>query len=157
MVMRRKRRKNTAKQLEIAERRKEALQLRLSGVSYQAIADHLGVSKYTAYHDVQNEIADIPKELASELRREELMRLDTLQRAVWKEALQGDTDAVRTALQVVDRRIRMMGLDAPAAVNVGSGNTDIDDAVQKFIKATQEAPREAEEPAPEAGEGDAKE
>lgn len=156
MVMRRKHRKNTAKQLEMAERRKEALQLRLAGASYQAIADHLGVSKYTAYHDVQNEIADIPKEAAAELRREELMRLDTLQRAVWKEALQGDTDAVRTALQVVDRRIRMMGLDAPAAVNVGSGNTDIDDAVQKFIKATQEPPREAEEPVPETEE-DAKE
>lgn len=153
MAMRR-RRKNTKKQLEMAERRKEALQLRLAGASYQAIADHLGVSKYTAYHDVQGEIADIPKELASELRREELMRLDTLQRAVWKEAVQGNIDAVKTALQVVDRRIRMMGLDAPTAVNVGGGNTDIDDAVNKFIKAAQEPRRDAEEPAPAEEEND---
>lgn len=146
MAIRRKRR-NTKKQNEIAKRRKEALALRLAGRSYQEIADHFGVSKYTAYHDVNDELADIPKEAASKLRRQEGLRLDQLQSAVWLDAMKGDTEAVKAALKVIDRRARMLGLDAPSNVNVTGGTTNIDEAVQQFIEATQEPHRQAEQPA----------
>ena len=55
---------------------------------------------------------------ADELRTTELMRLDRLQAAAWAQAAKGDLRAIETMLRVIDRRCRILGLDAPRRVEV---------------------------------------
>lgn len=100
-----------------AERRGKAIAMRLAGVDYQAIADRLGYAgRAAACKDISRALEQHTAEAlrnADQLRQQELMRLDRLQAAVWTKALAGDPKAVETALKVVDRRIRLLGLDAP--------------------------------------------
>jgi hypothetical protein len=51
----------------VEQARRDALTLRASGRSYQAIADHLGIVKSYAYALVKEGLADIPREAAQEL------------------------------------------------------------------------------------------
>jgi hypothetical protein len=104
------------------ERRKNAVALRLAGAAWQAIADQLGyASRGAACEDVRRAMALSRAELAqsaNELRETELSRLDRLQAALWTKAINGDVKAVDAALKIIDRRIRLLGLDAPQQVEV---------------------------------------
>jgi hypothetical protein len=53
------------------------------------------------------------QEPADELRRLEAERLDALLEAVWPEAMTGRRSAVESALRIMDRRSKLVGLDAP--------------------------------------------
>ena len=53
-------------------------------------------------------------EPAQELRALELERLDRLHEALWPRAIGGDDAALDRLLRVIDRRVRLLGLDAPA-------------------------------------------
>lgn len=55
-------------------------------------------------------------ENVTELRRLEGARLDRLQAAVWPKALSGDPAAVRAVVRLMERRARLLGLDAPVQV-----------------------------------------
>ena len=129
-----------------ARRAREALQLRLSGASYQEIADHLNISPSTAHGDVQKALHDIPRQEAEQLRQIEAHRLDRLQRAVWGLAVKGDMQAVDRALAIIEKRVRLYGLNAPAQLEVGSTDLDLDAAVRDLVAAAHELPEE--EPAP---------
>lgn len=100
-----------------AERRGKAVAMRLAGLDYETIANRLGyASRGAACQDItraleanvaeQNRNADV-------LRQEELQRLNRLQAGVWQAAVSGDTKAVDTALRIIDRRCKLLGLDAP--------------------------------------------
>ena len=106
-----------AKQAATAERRSKAVAMRLAGMDYETIAQRLGYyNRGAAYNDItaaleanvaeQNRNADV-------LRQEELQRLDRLQAGVWQAAAAGDPRSVDTALRIVDRRCKLLGLDAP--------------------------------------------
>ena len=127
---------STEQKLEIAERRKRALDLRLAGVSYRAIAKQEGVSHGTIISDVQSALAEIPRQSAEELRQTETERLDQLQRAVWPEALKGNLGAVDKAVKIIDRRARLLGLDAPQQVQVSS-DVDLDATAAKILQAAE--------------------
>lgn len=58
-----------------AERRAEACRLRAQGLSYQAIADRLGITKASAYETVQIALAEIVREPAEQLLQLEVQRL----------------------------------------------------------------------------------
>lgn len=106
-----------------AERRKKALQLRLTGASYPRISESLGISLATAFRDVDTAIKEIPKEEADELRRIETESLTELETRLWQRFvghklpdgsfIPGDTEAANKILRVKERRARMLGLDAP--------------------------------------------
>ena len=130
--------KKTHLQKERAERAKQALQLRLEGDSYPRIAEKLGHSQSTIYTDVQKALRDIPKPEADQLRKEEQARLDLLQKAVWNQALDGDVASVDRAVKIIDRRIRLLGLDAPSQLEVSGGSDlDVDGAVRALVAAAQ--------------------
>lgn len=133
---------STEQKVEIAERRKRVLDLRLAGVTYRAIAKAEGVSHATIVSDVQAALADIPRHSADELRQVETERLDQLQRAVWGDALKGHLGAVDKALRIVDRRARLLGLDAPQQVQI-SGDVDLDATAEKIMQAAELAFRAA--------------
>jgi hypothetical protein len=101
----------------VADRRTKLLQMRLAGVDYDTIADRLDYgSASTARKDftrAMRETLELEAEKADELRTLELQRLDRLQAAAWADALKGNLRAIETVLKVVDRRCRLLGLDAP--------------------------------------------
>lgn len=104
-----------ARRAQTAERRAKAIQLRIAGASWQAIADALGYSdRAAAYKDVQraleSELAKMSRN-AETLREMEVRRLDQLQQSLWRDAMSGDTKAVDSVLKIIDRRIRLLGLD----------------------------------------------
>lgn len=105
-----------------AQRRRQAIALRLAGADLQTIADRLGYSSRAAVcvdlrraHDIA--LAETIHD-AEELRHLEVARLDRLQAAVWPAALAGDVRAADSALRIIDRRCRLLGLDAPARVEL---------------------------------------
>ena len=95
-----------------------ALDLRLSGASYRQIGAELGVSHVQAFRDVQRVLHQIVAEPASELRGQELARLDRLTLTHWPAAIKGDHRATAVVLQIMDRRIRLLGLDAPQRIDI---------------------------------------
>jgi transposase-like protein len=94
-----------------AERRSRAVELAVSGSSYQAIADELGyANRGTVYRLVKNALEDREAETIDELRQLEVDRLDSLQAAVWAEAARGDISAIATVLKVLHLRAKILGL-----------------------------------------------
>ncbi|MFA5379909.1 MAG: hypothetical protein WC455_29385, partial [Dehalococcoidia bacterium] len=113
-----------------AERRPQALQLRIAGASYRAIGKQLGTSGVQAFRDVEYELkllAEESKEEAERVRQLETERLDALLLALWPRAKGGriqngageyeviapDQGAVDRILRIMERRSKLMGLDAP--------------------------------------------
>lgn len=132
-------RKQTQRDYERAERKRNALELRLAGASYRDIAQALEVSPATALQDCKEALADIPAQQADEMRTVELSRLDRLQRAVWPRAVKGDLQAVDRAIKIIDRRAKLFGLDAPQQVQITANDIDLDAAVDKMLRVAEMA------------------
>jgi predicted DNA-binding protein (UPF0251 family) len=96
----------------------EALKLRSNGLTYQKVADYLGVSKSTAFERVQRALAAIPREAVEEYRKLETERLDTMlervmEKVTYDDGKSGFLFAVDRALAIMDRRAKLLGLDSP--------------------------------------------
>lgn len=106
-----------AKQAKVAERRAKAITLRLAGMDWQTIADRLEyTSRGAACQDVARALeANLAEQsqAADTLREVESLRLDRLQAAAWPAAVKGDLKAIETVLKVIDRRVKLQGLDMP--------------------------------------------
>jgi hypothetical protein len=111
-----------AQRTKTAERRAKAVQLRIAGADWETIATICGyASRGAACTDVTRALEVATAEMtraADVLRYTELARLDRLQRAFWGEAIKGDADAARTVLGIIDRRCKLLGLAAPARMEV---------------------------------------
>jgi len=91
-----------------------ALKLRSLGFTYQQIADKTGISKTAAYHRVKRALAAIPQEAVEEYRRLEGERLDVLLSIAQNEAFTKKSMwAIDRCLSIMDRRAKLLGLDAP--------------------------------------------
>ena len=99
-------------------RRLKALDLRLAGASYRQIGAQLGVSHTQASKDVKAMLREMATEPAAEVRQQELTRLDKLMLAHWPTAIRGDIRATTMVLQIMDRRARLLGLDAPQRIDI---------------------------------------
>lgn len=109
------------KKLTKAQRRVEALNLRAAGHNYRVIADTLGVSVKTAYMDVQDGmryLSAYERVIAEDHRAMDLTRLDLMLSYLWSKVELGDTFAMQTALQVMARRSKLLGLDAPVEIDL---------------------------------------
>ena len=101
---------------EDAQNQREAMELFSAGLTYQKVADSLGVSKSTAWERVQAALRAIPAEAVNQYRKVEMERLDALLEVTLKKALSEDKGflfAVDRALAIMDRRAKLLGLDAP--------------------------------------------
>lgn len=102
---------------ETEEKERKALELRRAGVDYATIARQLGYSnRGTVHRMVQKAMARVNKEPAEALRNLEQERLDRLQAAVWQDALKGSYGAVDRVIRIMERRAKLLGLDAPTAI-----------------------------------------
>lgn len=107
--------KSSQRRLLGKERQKQALDLRKSGATYDAIGQALGISTQGAYKAVIRALDSLNAKIsegAEQLRRLELERLDRLFLAVYPAAISGSFEAVDRALKVMARRARLLGLDA---------------------------------------------
>jgi hypothetical protein len=106
-----------AKRAEVADRRSKAVALRLSGASFETIAALLGyTTRGAACQDITRALeASLAEQSRSAdvLREAELLRLDLLQVGAWAAAADGDPKAIEVVLKIVDRRCKLLGLDAP--------------------------------------------
>jgi predicted transcriptional regulator len=97
----------------------EALRLRSSGMTYQKIADQLGVTKQTAYNRVQRALAAIPYEAVEEYRRIEGGRLDAMLEVALNSVLvDGKVHNIERVIMIMDRRAKMLGLDSPVKMEL---------------------------------------
>jgi hypothetical protein len=94
-----------------AEKRKQALDLRRAGWSFDDIAAEVGyANKGSAHRAVKQGIADITRESASELLELELSRLDDMFSGLYESARNGDNFSVDRALKIIELRARFLGL-----------------------------------------------
>jgi hypothetical protein len=121
----------------VIDKERRVLELRRAGVTYDQIAQEVGYSNASgAYHAFTRALKRTLNNAGSEeLRELEVDRLDRLQRFAWAQAAQGNLRAIETILRIMQRRARLLGLDAPIKQEVTTyeGGTDIDREVQRLV------------------------
>lgn len=113
------------RRLTIAQKRDRALSLRLTGATYQAIADAMGVNKSTVKRWIDAAIDGVDKENAKQLVALENERLNRAMRAIWPKVIDGQLGAVDRLVKLSERRARLNGLDAPQKVDLGVPEVDL--------------------------------
>jgi hypothetical protein len=141
----------TPAKIAAAERQRKALELRMAGATFQAIADALDYGNRSSATDaITRALRDTtPKELTDEVRRIENERLDALWRPMYLRAIGGDYLAVDRCLRIMARRAALNGLDASIRVRQAViTEQDIDAAIARLDREA-----EALEGVISAGEG----
>ncbi len=111
-----------AKRQAIIERRARVAALRLSGLRDQCrIAAHLGVSPPTIHRDGKALDAEWREQAVADVATEKGLDLDRLEHliaAVWPEAVRGNLPAVDRVIRILERKAKLLGLDAPERMAV---------------------------------------
>lgn len=107
------------------ERELRALVLRRQGKRYDEIGRELGISESSAWKAVQRAYArslKLADDEANFNRRLDLERLDVALSAIWPRVQGGDLWAIDRLLAILERRAKLLGLDATdgAANDVGA-------------------------------------
>lgn len=140
-----------------AQRREQAVNMRIGGATFAQIGKQLGMTRQGARQAVQAALyatAKSTEEKADELRVLEMHRLDALQAANWQDAMNGDIQKGKLLLSIMTRRAAMLGLDAPTKTEMRVGEVDIDAAINAElarVAATIQAPNA---PTAEDADGD---
>lgn len=111
----------------------KALELRRMGFGYVEIAEKIGCSKSQAHRYVKEAMADARVQIdadASEIKTEEISRLDGMLRGLWPDARKGNHGAVDRVIKIMERRAKLLGLDAPLKMAHG-GDGDAPPIVQQ--------------------------
>lgn len=113
--------KTSVRKLEAKEKQRQALELRKAGATYEVIARQLGyAAPVGAEHAVKAALKTLLQEPAEEVRKLELERLDALLIKMYSDATRGNQGAVDRVLRIMERRARLLGLDAPVKQDVTS-------------------------------------
>jgi DNA-binding transcriptional MocR family regulator len=102
-------------------RRQQVVAGLLAGLSIREMAKGLGVSHSTIAEDIEIVRAEWREaRVASydDLVTQEAARLDKLQSRFWQSTLDGDPQAAAVVLRCMDRRARLLGLDAAQKLQV---------------------------------------
>lgn len=116
---------------EIAERRERVTVMLLSKVSQREMARREEVSLGTIWKDIKAIKETWRQRMAENYDAhvaEETAKLDWLERGLMAKALTGNKDAVETLLKIMDRRAKLLGLDAPARARIEVVTEDLIDA-----------------------------
>lgn len=129
---------------EVIDREIKVLELRRAGLTWQKIALETGYADPTgAYAAYKRAVKRVLKEPVQEVLDQELDRLDRLQVAVWPRAMKGDDRAINTILRLMERRAKLLGLDAAqkvqAEVTTFDGHRDIDAEIERIVEIIRHA------------------
>lgn len=124
---------------ELIDKEVRVLELRRAGLTWANIADQVGYADPTgAYAAYKRAVKRVLKEPVQEVLDQELDRLDRLQVAVWGRAMKGDDRAINTILRLMERRAKLLGLDAAqkvqAEVTTYDGHRDIDGEIERILQ-----------------------
>lgn len=146
---------------QLAERRAEAYRLRLRGLSLREVGQRLGVSHTTVANWTRTEAEELVQPLATELRQQQVDRLDEMRAAVLgvlesrhyvvsngrlirlsedADPLEDDApilQAVDRLLRIEERRSRLFGLDAPEKSEVAATIEQLAPPVLDLIEAAE--------------------
>jgi len=112
---------NTDRAISALEKQKTALKLRAAGVEYTDIAHQLGYKTASGAHKaVTTALRKTLQEPADELRTLELNRLDVMLKSIWSMVIVGNPQYIVIALKILERRARLLGLDAPTKQDITS-------------------------------------
>jgi transposase len=92
----------------------EALRLHGTGLSFQKVADRLGISKSTAYERCQRALDAVPIKDVGEYRKVMDEQLDQVLEVALQKAVSGDKGAlfgIDRVVMILDRKARLWGLD----------------------------------------------
>ena len=99
------------------EQEAKVIELRRAGLTWATIAAQTGYAGAPgAYKAYQRAAERLIRPNLEEHRDMELDRLDRLQAAVWGRAALGEVKAIDSVLKIIDRRSRLLGLDAPQKI-----------------------------------------
>jgi hypothetical protein len=115
--------RTNARAINARQRELKALEMRMAGQpSYDLIAQALGYKgRSSAYRAVMRALDRREQEPAERVRSLELQRLERLLLTYWKRATRQqlpDLSAAKLCLDILARRARMLGLDAPVKVDI---------------------------------------
>lgn len=111
--------RTSARKIEAQERRRKAVELRRAGASYAHIAATLDMAPSSVHKTVCKALAQLKDDIADQatlLQAQEADRLDHLQVKLWARAAGGDLAAIDRVLRLMERRARLLGLDAPQRI-----------------------------------------
>lgn len=92
----------------------KVVELRRAGLTWTTIAQQTGFAGASgAYKAYQRAAERMIRPNLEEHRDMEIDRLDRLQAAVWQSAASGNVKSIDAVLRIIDRRARLLGLDAP--------------------------------------------
>lgn len=122
---------------EVLEREANVLKLRRGGLTFDLIAKELGFKNASGAHKAYtNACKRIVQADVEEIRATEIDRLDIAQGAIWSRVMRGEVPAVMALLKIMERRARILGLDAPSKAQVDITHYDadtIDKEVQRLV------------------------
>lgn len=111
--------KTRAKNIVAVDKRKQVVELRRSGLGWDEIAAQTGYkSRGAAYTAFKEALRETIREPTQQLIDLEVARLDALFLAMWEPAMQGDHQATDRAIRIMERRAKLLGLDAPERVEI---------------------------------------
>jgi hypothetical protein len=119
------------------DREREIVELRTEGYVWREIAVQVGMSTAGVYKAYNRAMTRVITPAVNEHRELELDRLDILQRTYWQPAVNGNLRAADFVLRVIDKRAKLLGLDAPLKVQaevVTYDGSDLDAEVERFAR-----------------------
>lgn len=97
----------------VRERHALALEMRKFGYSYEQIGEHFEITPSAARGLVKSAMEHAIREPGQEVIDLELARLDQLYGAAMTHVASGDADAITKCLAIMQRRAKLLGIDAP--------------------------------------------
>tara|TARA_R110001599_G_scaffold174976_3_gene366982 strand:+ start:2652 stop:3140 length:489 start_codon:yes stop_codon:yes gene_type:complete len=97
------------------------LELRKMGLDATKISDELDVPLDRVRNIISGALKKLTKDMrgqAEQIRSLEMTRLDDLQAAIWMECMDGKLTAIDRVLKIMERRSKLVGLDAPERLDV---------------------------------------
>lgn len=106
--------RHSVRRIESVEKAAQALDYRKMGASYAQIAEKLEfASPQAAWDAVERALKRTLQESADEVRKLELTRLDSMFLGVYPNAVRGDLMAINSCITIMNRRAKLLGIDAP--------------------------------------------
>jgi len=113
--------------------------LRLAGMGFEQIATEVGYADQSGAYRAYKRVMDRTiRPIADEIRDEEIARLDRLIMSYWPRALGGgghdpNPKAADVVFRAMDRRAKLLGLDAPVKQEIDITTYDDSDEVRKEV------------------------
>lgn len=134
-----------SREVQVRDKERRAIALKLAGASYQSIAQQLGyASAAGAWKAVQRGMKSSLQEGAGELRRIHYGRLEHMLMLLWPDVNRKDLPSMHAALSIMDRMEKLFGLNAAERIEVTAAQETVivaDGSKSDYIKALQEAGR----------------